>query len=185
MLCSFACGGNAEPRLPNNRPRRGRHRARAASGRRHPRCVLVVARFVSSPALAAAERGPHSTAGWLRRHFMKAFLQFSQGHRGLLGVPHASGLSRGAAPRGATAVWQTVPSQSNEHSPSNEMVKRFETCRRSFTRGSPGSQYQNIFRSSFISPPRVRFHQSFIEISSETFRKIIFSQFGQQFSFKM
>ena len=31
---------------------------------------------------------------------MKAFLQFSQGYRGLLGVPHASGLSRGAAPRG-------------------------------------------------------------------------------------
>ena len=123
-----------------------------------PSCgCRLFCRFESSPAaLAAAERGPHSTAGWLRRHFMKAFLQFSQGHRGLLGVPHASGLSRGAAPRGATAVWQTVPSQSNELSPSNVMVKRFETCRGSFTRGSPGSQYQNIFRSSFISPPRVR-----------------------------
>jgi len=73
--------------------------------------ILVVARFESSPALAAAERGPHSTAGWLRRHFMKASLQFSRGYRGLLGVPHASGLSRGAAPRGATAVCQTVPSR--------------------------------------------------------------------------
>ena len=55
---------------------------RAASGRRYPRCVLVLARFESSPALAAAESGPQSTAGWLRGIFRKLPRSFRVGTAG-------------------------------------------------------------------------------------------------------
>ena len=58
-------------------------------------CPLRVVACAGGGRKRAAE---HS---WLAaRHFQKASPQFSRGHRGLLGVSHASGLSRGAAPRG-------------------------------------------------------------------------------------